>query len=295
MEDVDKRAEALVTSARDAYDRGDIAVLQHYANKLLELAQSASDPKWLGKANHFLGTANVYQGNADIAERHYKAALKNYKLAGNDIGTIGVLIGMGAVQADIILDFTESRRLFEEALELSRKTQQDLYGAFALANLGEISRLEGDYARAIRFADQSVALFTKVDNQPFVASQKINIAHYRALRREFGKAIAALRDAYEILKKHQRFVQVANYFEIWFFVTYELNRFEDAARLLGFLEFYRGEHKIPRLPNMMPWFAPRLEGLEQRLGYDVMARLRREGELLTVAQANALTEAITER
>ena len=286
------RAEALLASTRDAYERGDVPVLSHYAGKLLEIAQDLQDAPRTAQAYNFLATAEVYRGNADAAERYFEQAQRRYQELGDTNGIVSVLIGRAVVHADILLDFFESRRILEQAIELSRASGLDRLTAFALSNLGETARLDGDYVSALKYTKESLLLFERLEDQAHSAAALINIGHYHALRCDYGAAISSLRTAYAKLRRQRRFVEIAHYLEIWFFIAFETGRYEDAAQLLGFLEEYRDEHTVPRLPTMMPWFAPRLESLEQRLGYEKLASLRRQGERLTLAQVNAITDAL---
>lgn len=288
---LEARSQSLLASTQEAYERGDVSVLVHYATKLLEVASSLPDERRMAQAYNFLGTAEVYRGNADAANRYFDEAQTRYAHLDDLSGTVSVLIARAVIYADILLDFAQSASILEDALAISRASNLDRLTAFALSNLGETSRLDGDYVRAIAYTQESLAIFERLDDKPHAAAQLINVAHYRALRREYDAAVASLRKAYELLRRQQRFVEIAHYFEIWFFLAFETGRYEEAAKLLGFLETYRDEHTVPRLPTMMPWFAPRLERLEQRLGYEKMAAMRRQGELLTLWQANALTDA----
>lgn len=288
--DLRLRAETLLESTRDAYERGNIVLLSHYAAKLLEVAEQLDELALVSKASNYLGTAEVYAGRAESAHAFFDRAYEGYQKLGDSNGMVRVLLGRGVIASDINQDYGESRAFFDQALQLSRDANDDTMTAFSLANLGEASRLDSDSTGAIRYARESLVLFEKLDDQAHAASQLTNIAHYLVLRREYVPATAALRQAYQKLRKHQRFLEIAWYLEIWFFIACELRRSDDAGKLLGFIENYRDEHSIPRLPAMMPWYAPRLERLEQQLGYEAFARLKRQGELLTLAQANAITE-----
>lgn len=288
---LEARSQSLLDSTQDAYERGDVPVLLHYASKLLDVAEDMGDIKRSAQAYNFLGTAEVYRGNAEAANRYFDEAQTRYQEIDDTGGAVSVLIARAVIHADILLDFSESARILEQALAISRASGLDRLTAFALSNLAETSRLDGDYGRAIAYTQESFGMFERLDDKANAAAQLINIAHYRALRREYAQAMESLRKAYAYLRRQQRFVEIAHYLEIWFFVAFEMGRYEDAAQLLGFLETYRDEHTVPRLPTMMPWFAPRLERLEQRLGYERMAALRRQGELLTLREANALTDA----
>ena len=289
--DNEARAESLYASAQDAYQRGDIKVLQHYAKLLLALARQLEDDRWLGRAHNFLGGTYVYQGNAAAAEGEYRASLECYRAIGDTRGISSSLIGLGSVYSDLNLDFIAARECFQEGLAVAQSGGAEVQLAFAYANLGEISGFEGDYARALYYSKEALKIFEQLADV-YVASQLIRVAHYQALRAEFDAAVQTLHVAYGKLRRDQRWLDVAGYFEVWFFIAIELGRFEEAARLLGFLEWYRDERNVPRLPSMMPWFAPRLEKLESRLGYEQMMRLRRDGELLSFFEASALTQRV---
>jgi tetratricopeptide (TPR) repeat protein len=285
------RAESLYASAVDAYQRGDIKVLQHYAKLLLALARQLNDDRWLGRAHNFLGGTYVYQGDPDAAEREYRTALEHYRHIKDARGIASSLIGIGSVYSELNLDFVAARTYFEEGRAVAREGGAEVQLAFAYANLGDISGFEGDYGAALYYSKEALALFERLADL-YVASQLVRVAHYQALRAEYSQSVQTLHRAYAKLRRDQRWLDVANYFEVWFFIAIELGRFSEAARLLGFLEWYRDERNVPRLPSMMPWFAPRLEKLEARLGYDEMMRLRRDGELLSFFEANGLTERI---
>ena len=288
------RAESLYRSALDAYERGDAKIMQHYATMLLGAAEPIDNKSMLARGHNLLGGAYAMQNNADLAEQEYRSALDLYRTAGEPRGVASSLTGLGSVYSEMYLDYAVARAFFEQALTVALEAGAEVQVAFALVNLGEVSSFESDYGRALSYSAEALAIFERLDDV-YVASELIRTALYHALRADYVQAVEALHNAFTKLRRDQRKTDVAHYFEVWFFIAIEVGRYEEAARLLGFLETYRTENNVPRLPSMMPWFAPRLEKLEERLGYDAMMRYRRDGEFLSFNECNAITVNILER
>lgn len=284
--------DALLQRARKIHDKGDFAQLEQLAKELYDLSAAQGDRLGMARAENYLGNCALYAVSGDAAEGHYLAALEHFRAAGDRAGEGIIALNLGCIAADLQMDTTLARTRWESALLIFRELDDKLRTGIALANLGELNRLEGDYAKAFAFGKEAFAIFDELGDNVRRAWQLINIAHYRLLRREYADAIDALRDAFETLRTEENPEQIANYFETWFILAVEMQRYTSAARLFGFLERYRIENKVPRMPSAMPWFTPRYEKLQKRIfpgDFDVW---RAEGEAMTLDDAEAATHAI---
>ena len=293
--DARERVELLYAAALMAHAKGDAVRLERLALELLQLYDALGDVHGTAKAQNALGNAKLALGDGDSAAQLYGSALENYRLAGDRRGVAVALMNLGSLAADMNLDFSGAKRLFEESLAIFRELGTSVNVGVVLANLGEIAGHDGDLESALEYGHESLAIFERLGNQTQAAWQLVNIAHFRALRREFVFSAGALRAAYEKLREHQNVGHLSAYFETWFLVACDVGEWEAAARLGGFLERYRESNHVPRLPSALPWYEPALEQLGRHFPAPDLARRWHEGAALALAEANALTEQVEER
>lgn len=286
------RLEAIFARAQAAHDAADYKKVRELASQLLELANHHGDLTGMARAENLLGNAALHVSDGQSAERHYRVALEHYGAAGDRRGEAIVLLNLGTLALDIYLDLSTAREYYERSLPIFEECGNAHNVAIARSNLAEIARLEGDYGTAFELGMQSLNTFRARKDSTRIGWQLVNVAHYYLLRSEYGQAIDTLRHAYLYLVKAPNPERLADYFEIWFYLTCELGRYEIAARLLGFLDRYRRTNGVPRLALLMPWYRPRLEKLEQNVAAAELRRLKNEGEGLTLAQIDERTYGI---
>lgn len=288
-----QRAEELFAKARKAHNAADYGAVRRLASELFEFAEERGDHIGMARGHNLLGNAFLHAtADGENAERYYRSALEHYRIAADRRGQAIVTLNLGSVALDIHLDLQEARRYYEETLPVFRELDDRELIGFAVSNLAEISRLEGDYGKAYELGCESLEIFRRLGDDTRVGWQLVNLAHYHLLRGEHLEAVDMLHQSFDYLKREPNPDQISNYFETWFYLAVEVQAHAEAARLLGFLEEYRERHHVPRLALLMPWFTPRLEKLQRRIPYDEFIALRKEGEGLTLAQADALTRKV---
>ena len=152
--------------------------------------------------------------------------------------------------------------------------------------------MDADYSHALSYAEESLALFTELGDRARTGWQRVNIAFYKMLRRKYGEAITELRGAYELLRDDPHPWYLASYLDTCFVLTCELNRDESAGKILGFVEKYRLDHRVPRLPFRMPLYAPQYEKLLTRAGEQRVWEWRAIGEHLSLSEIEDLMEEV---
>jgi tetratricopeptide (TPR) repeat protein len=203
------------------------------------------------------------------------------------------MMNLGTIEVDINLNASLARQYYEEAAPIIREMNEPWRLAIALGNLCEIYRLEGDYARATSTASEALELFRTLGDRARASWQLANIALCRLLRRDAAGAIQSMQEAHDELVLDPNPRWTAWYFDVWFMIAAKLERWELAARLLGFVDRLRDEKNLPRLPGVLPWFSSPIERLNKALSGDRLHELRLEGESLTFDQAQSLTAGIT--
>ncbi|MDP9016997.1 MAG: hypothetical protein M3N19_01585, partial [Candidatus Eremiobacteraeota bacterium] len=142
------QTQALYAQARTVHDKGDFKALEVLATELYEHAQESRDDVMMARAHNLLGNCALYAVDGDKAERFYRSALEHFRAAGDPQGEAIIALNLGCIASDLHMDQIEARRQWEYALALFREQSDPLRTAIALANLAELNRLEGDYARA---------------------------------------------------------------------------------------------------------------------------------------------------
>ncbi|MDP9018773.1 MAG: tetratricopeptide repeat protein [Candidatus Eremiobacteraeota bacterium] len=286
------RVEELRTAAAAALFNADYRTMERLARELVEYAQATRSKRGLALGYHFIGNGRLQNGDGESAEIAYHKSLKLYEELGDAGAAAQVMMNLGIVAVEINLDVREARRLYDQALPIVRSLDDERRLALALGNFGEILRLEGDYDKALSLGRESYNLFIKSDSVLLASGQLVNIAHYHSLRREYAIAMETLNQAYEVINREQNPHWLAGYFDVWFIIATELNAAKVAALLLGFVDHFRDQKKVPRLQGMLPWASTCMDRLRKRLTDQRFAELRADGAKLTPVEAQALVDSI---
>lgn len=264
--DEQQRGELLYAAALAAHSDGDFTALRDYALEMLGIAENGQDRVTMGRACNALGNAEKHLGNAQAAAQWYGSALEHHRAGGDRRGVAVVLMNMGAAAADLHLEFDTARAHFLEALQIFRELGLSVNAGIVLANLGEIAGQVGDYETALTYAQESLAVFERLNNACAQAWQLASIAHYRIERQEWERAPAALRNAHAILQEHPHREYAALLLEVGLYLAADLQRDELAARIGGYLKHYREREAVPRLPGAQRHYERRMKRVRERLG-----------------------------
>ena len=287
MDDTDV-VDRLYSAARASNERADFAESERLARELIAMCTASGDRRGLGMGYATLGTARSAQGDIPAAEDAYHTALDCFEEIGDEIGVARVRTNLGTIALEGALDAAEARRQFDACIPVLRAAGDTRLLAYALANMGKVNRMEGDYDQAMRLAMESYELFINNGIPSHAGWQLVNAAHYHSLRRKYHEAAETMQKAFEHLRPVTGELCRAGYFEVAFIIATELGAWDDAGRLQGFLEAYRFETKARAPLGILPWFMPRIELLTRRVPEDRLQTLRDEGAALTVEQAQEL-------
>lgn len=284
--------QSLHDAARAAQRTGNSRSLERIARKLIALAETTGDQQHLGLGHYYLGSAHFWRGDGRNASAAYATALEIFTRAGDKAGIARVQIAVAAVAVDIDLDVEKAHALYERALSFVRELDDEIFLAVALGNFAEVCRLEGAYAPAIRHAGEAAEVYERLERFAQAGTQLATIAHVHALRRDYVRAVETMQRAWEMLRREENPRFLAWYFDIWFLIAAGLDRWETAARLLGFLNHYRDASNARRLQGILPWFSSPVERLSKELSVERAHELILEGESLSPDAAQRLVESI---
>jgi tetratricopeptide (TPR) repeat protein len=283
---------SLYNAAVAAQEAADYLTLARIAGEIVARCSASGDKLGLAWGYYFSAAAHFQRNDGTAAERAYRKAEELFTEIGNRQGIARSMLGRAAVALDINLDAAEARGLYDAAVPIVRELGDKRRLAIALGNLGEVYRLEGEGARALRSAGEAVALFREVNDPAAAGWQLASMGHYHLLRRDYAAALESMRASYPEIVRDPIPWCFAWYFDMWFIIVAALGRWELAARLLGFANHYRDIHSAPRMQGIFPWFSAPVEALHKSLEDDRFNELLAQGESLSVEQAQALVEAV---
>lgn len=279
-------------AAKAAQRRSDFVELERTARELVERCTKAADMQQLGNAYAYLGAARIGQNDAPGARYAFERSREWLEEVDDSMGVVRALNGLAVTAMDIELDVASSRTYLEAALAIAQKStgKERHWLGILLGNLGEVQRFEGAYEEAIVSAREALVILNKFDDAPRAAWQLVNIAHCRLLLHDVSAAVRSMEMAYNYLSRGATDPRMlAWYFDVWFIIAASERNWEIAARLLGFVNAFRAENKLVRLPLLSPWIAPMISRLNRALPNETAVLLTGEGSAFTLEQANALT------
>ncbi len=288
------RFRALQAEATEALNAADHRTMRRVGQELVEAGEADGDRGVVAWGEYVLGVALIFNNEGASANRLLRRALAAFRERGERVMAARAMMNLAMIENDINLNGSEARRLYEEAAPTIREDGDLKRLAILHGNLGEICRLEGDYAAAIRYARESEAYFRRAGEWPLVVWQLVDIAHYQTLRRDYAAAVQTMHAGYDALRRaewHPRWV--AWYFDVWVILAAKLERWEIAAQLLGFVDRLRSEQNVPRLQLLLPWLSSPTERLASTIDRERLHELFSAGEALTVIEAQALASTVT--
>lgn len=283
----DLRAELLYAAALMAHFTGDISRLEALSEELVAYYEERDDPGALAKSLNGLANAKFRMGDTQSARALYERALQGYRKAENRRGAAVVLLNLGSLTAETTGDTEAARTLTLESLALFRELGVSMHTGSALSNLAACAIAAGEYAQALEYANESLIIFERLGNAAFAASQLLHVAHAYIEAGDRDAARDALAGAQERLRREPTIRYLVQFFEVGFLYAYDEGLFELAARVLGFLDAIRAEHRLARTPASRAAAAGREAGLRVRLDrlFEHYYELGKAGELAAMERA----------
>lgn len=130
-----------------ACDQGDWPQAQAYLEQSLALARKANDQTLIASVSHEMGWVDLRQGRYPHAQAYLAESKTPCQAHDNRLGLIDALIGLGGVTL-FPEEYEQARELYLEGLTLARQASACHKIGAALNCLGEVARLQRDYAAA---------------------------------------------------------------------------------------------------------------------------------------------------
>jgi tetratricopeptide (TPR) repeat protein/DNA-binding CsgD family transcriptional regulator len=178
--EVDSVKVDLLVKISAEYSVTDLNEALPYAEKALEVAQNADEPRPLSDALINLGNVYCNQGLFEQALRHYYQYLEIQKQAGNQKETAVVLTNLGAINLNL-KNYEQAKKNFEESVRIfeslpAPNSQNDRVKAMLsnYNNLGIVYQKVGDHQKAAYYYDKGINCARKNQGQVVVLAKLLN-------------------------------------------------------------------------------------------------------------------------
>ncbi len=217
------------------------------------LNQEAGNKNFIAYSLLNLAYSALWQGEYAGTRARFEESLALFRAMGNPFGTAFSLIGLAcyALMGPGDLSLDQGHLLAEESLVLFRDIGSRNYEAFALANLGEITFLQGDTTTARLLLEQSCTRYREIGNEAGIAWTLFCLGRVLAAEGDLGAARAVCEESLILemrVNVGQSFQDIAPALEELAAVVAAQGETTWAARLWGRAEAQRETINTPLPP-----------------------------------------------
>lgn len=175
--------------SRRGKDSTDILKGSRYATDALTLATKLTYKPGMAKAWMQLGNLRFKQGANVKAFECFQSALKIAEECNADEIAATAANKIGYIHCFIMNNPEKSKMYFSKALELHRKLGNKKYIGRTLVNLGDVSAMQDDWAKAIEYQMEAYKLSSEVKDSAGMGITTGNLGEYYTEIRQYNKAI----------------------------------------------------------------------------------------------------------
>lgn len=295
---------------------GSIAIFSGEPAKALELHRTSimlwrklADKSGLATALMLFGNTLVLQGEAAEGETILQEAIELHRQLNNKPGLAHSLCSLGMnyhlrdrlkFEPDQVLtnhnfnlplhyrlskNQDKAREILEEALSISRQTEDEPIIGFVLQILGEVARAQGDYNRAKTCYEECLVYNRMNGNYLRLAPSLVNQGYVAIFFQEHAQAGAYLNEGLTICKEHRLLRSAPVYFSAVSELARVCSQPERATRLLAAAQAaHHNRNSIPDVTDMIEYYRT-LQRLQTEVPLEVFTKTWAEGLLLSIDQA----------
>lgn len=274
------RTELLQRAAQIASVRQDWRALDPLAKLLVEIHERADDTAGLGNALQLLANAKLGLGNPPEAETLLRRALEQFRTENDRKGVAVALCNLGLLESELHSNYSAARQLLAHSFQLFKELGSIPNCALALGNLSIACMRAGELEQALTYAQQSLLLYRKLENDDEASNQYLNTAEILLESGRSEEALAAMKAAREMMGERPNRFFLAGYFELAFKLAVALEARDVAAKVYGYAVRFRTIVRVPlstsERASMETWH----QRLSKTLGTLALDRLVEDGAVL---------------
>lgn len=172
--EIAEKYEVLNSIGNQIYIWGNISEANLALSRLLKVATSTKDNRWISIATCNLGNIYQIQGDMKKAQEYYEQALAIDEKTEDKNGKSSNLGNIGNVY-QIQGDMKKAREYYEQALAIDEEVGDKQGIASHLGNIGILYQMQGDMRKAQEYYEQALVIDEEIGNKQGMASHLGNI------------------------------------------------------------------------------------------------------------------------
>ena len=195
------RAWALAFAAELAAEQGDARETPGWAQRAITIFRRAGDRRGEATGQCALGSALLNRGQIERADRVIQGAIQTF----DDLGDVQDGLRARYLRGSVALqgaDYQQAQLLLKECLAGWTRLGSPRGRARSLRMLAAVSCYQGELEAAARYCEESLAVFSALQDDPFVTHAKSTLADIRRLS---GKSAQAQVIYQEVLEQFRSF------------------------------------------------------------------------------------------
>jgi len=191
------RAGMHLTEAMWANDAGDYAAARQHAQAAIDAGRRGGDLRAVGRGENFIGLGFFRTGRFDDARPHYDAALRAFTDLHSPTDQALIYNNLGLIASNT-KQHEEATRQFERVLAIARAGNNRMLIDTANTNLALQAQSRGDFAAAIRYANDLLASAKESGDKHTEAVAVIDLAAFHGSAGHYDDALVWATKAREL-------------------------------------------------------------------------------------------------
>jgi predicted ATPase len=288
-------ATAMLASATLAVFRGDFATARPRLQQAIPLLDPSEDDVMVGQALGLLAMSiSMQEGPGETLNNIIDLArerVASVRAAGNELSLAPDLVGLGLVYF-FQADYEEARRALEEAAAIHGLPIGYAGPVRTLSLLGDIARIEGDYARAEPLYEKSLMMARDVGARNEVPTILHSLGYAALARGDTPHARELFEESLALHQEHRNKGGITEALAGFAAIARAEGEPERSARLYGAVAALQAANKLSMWPSERVEYERNTSALRTQLDEAAWAKAWAVGSAMTMDQAidYALTE-----
>lgn len=225
--DLSQRARALNGLASFCLELGDYAANLAYHEEGLALRRQLGDRLGISTALHNLGLTAVIMGEYDLARARLMESIEVYPEGdhASELAHLGLI-------AQETLDLPAARRYLQQAYDQARQAGDSWLNAFVANYLADVLREMGELQSATRLAQESLRIFTELEDSHFQPDAHLTLAQIALAEGEYETAVSLAALAYGQYAAREDAIMMASALLVQAELAWEIDDAKEATALL---------------------------------------------------------------
>ena len=242
--DLSQRARALNGLASFCLELGDYAANLAYHEAGLALRRQLGDRLGISTALHNLGLTAVMMGEYALARARLMESIEVYPEGdhASELAHLGLI-------AQETLDLPAARRHLQQAYDQARQAGDSWLNAFVANYLADVLRELGELQSATRLAQESLRIFTELEDSHFQPDAHLTLAQIALAEGEYETAVSLAALAYAHYAAREDAIMMASALLVQAELAWETDDAKEATAMLARARALRQTEKRAMSPH----------------------------------------------